>query len=163
MSTEPFDPASPKRYPVLEKFHSQGLATLSAASQLFQPWSPSFRTQHSWASPCKAFLLFRDPKKRFRSPVPLLRFPWKPRDLHPALQRLPPTKKAVSLPLGGLVQGETLAFLGFSSSQALSSLNQRKSVSLSRSPSRSFSDELVTHLISQSLRACPLSDSTSPS
>jgi hypothetical protein len=31
-STEPFDPASPKRCPALEKFHPQGLATLSAAS-----------------------------------------------------------------------------------------------------------------------------------
>jgi hypothetical protein len=92
-----------------------------------------------------------------------LRFLWKPLDLHPALQRLPPTKKAVSLPLEGLVQGETLALLGLSSSQALPLLIQRKSFSLFRPPSRSSSDELVTHLIVQSLRACPISNSTSPS
>jgi hypothetical protein len=59
-------------------------------------------------------------------------------DLHPALQRFPPAKKAVSPPLEGLVRGETLALLGLSSSRALPSPNQRKSVSLLRPPSRSF-------------------------
>jgi hypothetical protein len=35
---------------------------------LFPPLHPSFRIQRSWASPCKAFLLLRDPKRCFHLP-----------------------------------------------------------------------------------------------
>jgi hypothetical protein len=49
-----------------------------------------------------------------------------------------PRKKPCLLPLGGLVQGETLALLGLLSSQAFSSLNHVRSFSLPTSPSHPY-------------------------
>jgi hypothetical protein len=48
--------ASENRCPDPQKFRTQGLATLSTASQLLNPSEASFSPQHSWDSPFRAFL-----------------------------------------------------------------------------------------------------------
>lgn len=57
----------------------------------------SFSPQRSWDSPFRALLLLHDQVHFPSEPSPLLRFLRKPSGFLPALQRLPPMKKAVPL------------------------------------------------------------------
>jgi len=62
-----------------------------------RPSEASFSSQRSWASPFRAFLLPGDRFNRYRSNLPLLRFPAKPPGLAPTLQRVHPIEKAAPL------------------------------------------------------------------
>jgi hypothetical protein len=65
--------------------------------ELSVPLGVSFSSQHSWASPFKAFLSLGDRSLSFEKGSPLLRFPRNPLGFLLALQWLSPTESAVSL------------------------------------------------------------------
>ena len=73
------------------------MATLSTSSLVPTPSEASFSSQHSWASPFRAFLLSGDRMDRSQPILPFLRFPTKPLGLVLTLQRVHPTEKAVPL------------------------------------------------------------------
>jgi hypothetical protein len=88
--------ASEKRCAALQKSHPQGLATLSMVSALFTLGS-LFQLPTLLGFALQSFAPSRGSKNPFEFSSPLRRFPIKPPGLMPALQRLCPPGKAVSL------------------------------------------------------------------
>jgi len=111
----------------------------SLRRQLLQTSETSFSSQHSWASPFKAFLLPHDQITLSNDPsAPALPYKTLP-DLVPALQRLKPTGKAVPLlllPRGLIWTGASCSLGLYDLLGSLLSLTHEVSFSLTPSPSR---------------------------
>jgi len=106
--------ASRGRCPALRKSRPQGLATLPAASAP-ESMRAFFSSPRSWASPFEALLSHSDRKDLSVFPLRSCAFPRDLSGLGPALQRLHPAMRAVSLFAAGWVRsGRDPCSLGLS-------------------------------------------------
>jgi len=135
----PLRKAPRMRCPACEESHASGFGYPLAVSQTPYPSEASFSSQHSWASPFRAFFLPSDRSEGFPSPLRSCALLQNHYDLVPALQRLAPTEKAGLL----LAPQRFRSGRNLSCSPGLSNLSgspsanpPRKSSPLLRAPSR---------------------------